>query len=156
MPVQFVPMGKEHEIKKVKADNWEGEDPSVRKLLPVMSDDYRKSLIFKRFSMEKAKKVFLPLLEDLNTKGIDYKVDEQWTSIRFTTGEGRESCMIIVDLHAIEEESCQMFAVVFKKQRGNVQTLKKFFQEWNEKFAWAWNTAEEELYEEQDDDDDEE
>ena len=49
-----------------------------------------------------------------------------------------------------------MFAVVFKKQRGNVQTLKKFFQEWNETFEWAWNTAEEQLYEEQDDDDDEE
>ena len=55
--------------------------------------------------MKNASEVFLALLEDLDRQGINYKVDEQWTSFRFTTGEGRESCMITVNLHAYEAES---------------------------------------------------
>lgn len=157
LPEAHVPLGeKPHGIKEVEADNSVSEDVNVRKLLPVMSDAERKQFIFKRFSMQKASRVFLELLEDLENQGINYTVDEKRTSISFATGEGSERCHMRVDLHAYEEGSNEIYAVVFKKQHGNIQAMIEFFQEWNETFAWAWNTSEEELYPDEDDEDDEE
>ena len=74
--------------------------------------------------MIQAKQVFLALLEYLECKDIDYKIDEQWTRVQFALSEGRDRCRMSVDLHAYEEGSIDICAVVLKKQSGNIQTMR--------------------------------
>ena len=74
--------------------------------------------------MIEAKEVFVALLEDLDSKGIDYKIDERWARVQFTMSEGRDRCRMCVDLHAYEEGENEICAVVLKKQSGNIQTTK--------------------------------
>ena len=66
-------------------------------------------------------------------------IDDKTTSFSFEVGLEQTEAFVQVDLCAIVDEDDEFYCAVFKLLFGDHKKFNQVFEEWREKFSWAWN-----------------
>ena len=75
------------DVTRIETNNWDGSDPTVRRLNPPIAPEDEAKLHLSLFSMIDAHDVFKGIDHYLESKKIKFTVDDTWASFSFVASD---------------------------------------------------------------------